>query len=202
MARHEFKNTISKNLRDALRPREVGTAIAAEVESWRLPSLQAFVDHQPEQFILVRPTEGDSLWAFKRRSDTDPPCALPQDVLMALVGCLLMATASRFAFRCGNLAVRSAFNPRKNWSAAIIAQIALLVTEPAQQALVLPKPSTKTSHNASGEARRLAREPVAVAHDPRNVGDLARWRTDARPGSWTRWWGPRAGGPRRQVRIQ
>ena len=53
------------------------------------------------------------------------------------------AAASKFAFRTGNPAVGSKFDPAKNWSARIIAQLALLVTEPQTDALVRPKPSTQ-----------------------------------------------------------
>ena len=94
-------------------------------------------------------------------------------MLERMVGCLLMAVASLFAFRCGNLAVGAKFDPDRNWSAAIIAQLALLVTQPTKDALVLPKPTTKTSHSSSSAARRLAREPVPVSHDPGSNGDPA-----------------------------
>eukprot|EP01052_Picozoa_sp_SAG31_P045473 SAG31_NODE_8313_length_1476_cov_1.571532_1_plen_282_part_00 len=85
----------------------------------------------------------------------------------------MMAAASRFAFRCGNLAVGSRFDPTKNWSSAVLHKLARLARTSCDDALVLPKPSTKTSHSSSAAARRLAREPVSVAHDPENPGDLA-----------------------------
>ena len=64
------------------------------------------------------------------------------------------------------MAVGAGFDPACNWSAAVTARIAMLVEQPETDALVLPKPSTKTTHSSSAAARRRAREPVAVAHNP------------------------------------
>ena len=114
-----------------------------ESRTWNTSPLAAFVQHPPGDFNLHRDQPTDE-WA----------------------------AAGKFAFRKGNLAVGAKFGPAKNWSAGIIAQLALLVTEPQTDALVLPKPSTKTTHSPSPTTQRLAREPVAVAHNPNNLGDL------------------------------
>eukprot|EP01052_Picozoa_sp_SAG31_P018194 SAG31_NODE_1279_length_9036_cov_1.858454_1_plen_588_part_00 len=165
-----------ETIADALRPREVGVTIQRALESWQLPPITQLLTHPPDLYTLYRPqqpSEQGDPWQIRPRKPGDPPCALPGRISEEIVACAVMATASRFAFRCGNLAVGDSFDPDKNWSAGIVAKIASMVTTHSTDALVLPKPSTKTSHSSSAAARRLAREPVPLTHDPNNPGDLA-----------------------------
>ena len=83
---------------------------------------------------------------------------------------MLMAAASQFAFRTGNLAVGTKFDLANNWSAGIVAQLALLATESldttygAEPTAIKPsRPTLPTSIARTRNHERFLRGAVAIA---------------------------------------
>lgn len=158
--------------RDALLPREVNTALGQVVNSWCLPTVQQFLETDPRSSTLTWDTTTSS-WTFTP-CDTrgvngdiavhyNTPASLPLEMAMALA----MSLGSQFAFRMGNLAVGvNDFDPILNWSCREVVKMAELARAEPGDALILAKPITKTSANASKRSRTLAAEPIPLVYDP------------------------------------
>ena len=162
-------------VRDALLPREVNTALRQVVDSWHLPPVQQFLTHNPREFTLTRDiTAGRWVFTPLHSSSIDGLTTVkhltPASMALEMAMALGMSLGSQFAFRMGNLAVGTAFNPSLNWSANEVVKMAHLANAEPGATLILSKPTTKTSTNSSKRSRQLAAEPIPLMYDPNVPG--------------------------------